>query len=164
MLFHPQGRIAKWLHWMFEASLVIKGLLAAVESLGGIGLLFTPNLSIIDFVGWLTQHKLTQTPIEDMAVWVKHATQVFPMQVQHFYAIYLLAHGALKFTMVIMLARRIVWAYPAAMVVLAGFVIYQMTEFFAAGSLGFLALSVLDTAMIILVYREWGILKATAAA
>ena len=164
MLFRPEGRIAKWLHWMFEASLVIKGLLAAVESLGGIGLLFTPNLSIIDFVGWLTQHKLTQTPTEDMAVWVKHATQVFPMQVQHFYAIYLLAHGALKFTMVIMLARRIVWAYPAAMVVLVGFVIYQMTEFFAAGALGFLALSVLDTAMIILVYREWGILKATAAA
>ena len=87
---------------------------------------------------------------------------IFPIQVQHFYALYLLGHGVLKFFMVIMLARRIVWAYPAAMVVLAGFVIYQMTEFFAAGTLGFLALSVLDTLMIVLVYREWGILKAKA--
>ena len=163
MLFRPESRVGKWLHWLFEASLIFKGLLAAGESLGGFGLLLTPNLSIINFVGWLTQHKLTQTPNEDMAVWVKHAAEVFPMHVQHFYAIYLLAHGALKFTMVIMLARRIVWAYPAAMVVLAGFVIYQMTEFFAAGTLGFLALSVLDTLMIVLVYREWGILKAKAA-
>ena len=61
--------------------------------------------------------------------------------------------------MVIMLWRRILWGYPAAMVVLAGFVIYQMTEFFIGHSLGFLALSCLDTAMIVLVFREWNVLK-----
>lgn len=162
MLFRPESRVGKWLHWLFEASLIVKGLLAASESLGGIGLLLTPNLTII-FVGWLALHRLTQTPNEDMAVWVKHAAEVFPMHLQHFYALYLLAHGALKFTMVLMLARRIVWAYPAAMVVLAGFVIYQGMEFVTRGSIVLLCLALLDSLMIALVYREWGVLKAKAA-
>lgn len=159
MLINPASRLGKWLHWLFEASLVLKGLFAAGESLGGLGLLLTPNMTIINFVGWLTRHNLTQQPDADMAQWVQHLTQAFPIQVQHFYAFYLLAHGAIKFAMVIMLARRILWAYPGAMLLLAGFVVYQMTEFLAHGSLAFLALSCLDTIMIVLVYREWGVLK-----
>ncbi len=159
MLVSPYGTLSKWLHWLFEASLVIKGLFAAGETFSGLGLLLTPYGVVITFWGWLTHHQLTQDPNDAMALWFQHLTQVFPIQLQHFYALYLLGHGALKFAMVIMLARRILWAYPAAMVVLAGFVIYQMSEFIAAGSLGFLLLSALDSAMIVLVYREWGVLK-----
>ena len=163
MPVRTDGLLAKWLHWLFEASLVIKGLLAAVESLGGLGLLLTPNQTIIGLVSWLTYHKLAQSPADDMAQWVKHVAIGFPMHLQHFTALYVLAHGALKFTMVIVLARRIVWGYPVSMAILIGFVIYQMREFLALGALPFLLLSVLDTAMIILVYREWGILKQERA-
>ena len=164
MLVHPDGVLSKWLHWLFEASLVIKGLLAAGETLSGLGLLLTPNLTIINFVSWLTYHKLAQSPADDMANWVQHVANGFPVHLQHFTALYLLAHGALKFAMVIMLWRRILWAYPAAMVVLAGFVIYQMAELLSGGSIGFLLLSGLDSAMIVLVYREWGMLKLKQAA
>ncbi len=159
MLVKPYGILSKWLHWLFEASLVIKGLFAAGETLGGIGLLLMPNLTIIAFVGWLTNHELAQTPNDDMALWFKTLTDAFPVQVQHFYALYLLGHGALKFAMVIMLARRILWAYPAAMVVLAGFVIYQATEFVTYGSVVLLGLALLDSLMIVLVFREWNMLK-----
>jgi uncharacterized membrane protein len=159
MLVSPYSRLSKWLHWLFEASLVIKGLLAFGETMGGFGLLLTPNLTILNFVGWLVGHRLTQTPDEDMAQWFHHLAETFPIQLQHFYALYLLGHGALKFAMVIMLARRILWAYPAAMVVLAGFVIYQTTEFLTHGSLILLALSFFDGFMIVLVYREWNMLK-----
>ena len=164
MPIRPDGLLAKWLHWLFEASLVIKGLLAAGESLGGLGLLWTPNQTIIGFVSWLTYHKLAQSASDDMAQWVKHVAEGFPVPLQHFTALYLLAHGALKFALVIMLARRIVWGYPVAMAILTGFVMYQMREFFTRGSLPFLLLSCLDSAMIVLVYREWGILKLRRAA
>jgi len=164
MLVDPYGRLSKWLHWLFEASLVIKGLLAAGETFSGFGLLLAPHGVVISLWAWLTHHQLTQNPSEDMTLWFKNLTDNFPVHVQHFYAIYLLAHGALKFAMVIMLARRILWAYPAAMAVLAGFVIYQMTEFFAAGALGFLLLSFLDSAMIVLVFREWNMLKLKRSA
>ena len=159
MLINPGSRLGKWLHWIFEASLVIKGLLAFGEVLGGLGLLLTPNLAILHFVGWLTHHKLTQTPSEDMAVWARHLADAFPLEVQHFYAIYMLLHGSLKLTMVAMLARRIVWAYPFAILVLAGFVIYQVTEFALHGGLVLLALTAFDNVMIVLVWREYQVLR-----
>ena len=162
MLLSPASRIGRWLHWLFEASLLFKGLLAAGETLSGIGLLLTPNRSILSFVGWLTRHELTQDPSDDMARWFEHLAASFPIQTQHFFALYLLGHGALKFTMVLMLARRIVWAYPLAMAVLAGFVTYQVAEWAAHGSIPLLLLSGLDTLMIVLVWREWGILKMVA--
>jgi len=163
MLVSPYGKLSKWLHWLFEASLVIKGAFAAGETLSGLGLLLTPHGLLLTLWGWLTNHQLTQDPNDDMAQWFHHLADIFPVHVQHFYAIYLLAHGALKFGMVIMLARRILWAYPAAMIVLAGFVIYQATEFVTQGSLVLLALSCLDALMIVLVYREWNMLKLATA-
>jgi uncharacterized membrane protein len=159
MLINPASRMGKWLHWLFEASLILKGLFAAAETLGGLGLLLTPNMTIIGFVGWLTTYNLAQQPDADMAKWAQHLTQVFPIQVQHFYAFYLLAHGAIKLAMVGMLARRILWAYPGAMVLLAGFVVYQLSEFLTHDSWTFLALSFFDSVMIALVYREWSVLK-----
>ncbi len=159
MLVSPYGRLSKWLHWLFEASLVIKGLLAAGETFSGLGLLLTPHGVVLGLWGWLTNHKLTQNPSDDMALWFQHLADIFPVHLQHFYALYLLGHGALKFAMVIMLARRILWAYPAAMAVLACFVVYQGIEFLTQGSLVLLALALLDSFMIVLVYREWNMLK-----
>ncbi len=159
MLINPASRMGKWLHWLFEASLVLKGLFAAGESLSGVGLLLTPHGALVQLWGWLTHHDLTQDKSADMARWVQHMTETFPVHVQNFYAFYLLGHGAIKFVMVIMLARRILWAYPGAMVLLAGFVLYQLTEFLTHGSLTFLILSFLDSVMIVLVYREWSVLK-----
>jgi uncharacterized membrane protein len=159
MIVNPYGTLSKWLHWLFEASLVIKGAFAAGETLSGLGLLLTPHGLLLNVWAWLTHHQLTQNPNEAMAQWFQHLADVFPVHVQHFYAIYLLAHGGLKFAMVIMLARRILWAYPAAMVILAGFVIYQATEYVTQGSLVLLALACLDAFMIVLVFREWNMLK-----
>lgn len=169
MLINPGSRLGKLLHWIFEASLVIKGLLALGEALGGMGLLLTPNIAIIKFVGWLTRHHLAQTPGEDMAVWAKHLTETFPMGLQHFiadqhfYAVYMLIHGAIKFTMVFMLAWRVVWAYPIAMLVLAAFVVYQVSEYFLHGGVVLLILTMFDTIMIVLVWREYQILKQIQA-
>jgi uncharacterized membrane protein len=163
MYVNPASRLGRWLHWLFEASLILKGLLAGGESLGGLGLLFTPNLTVLTFVGWLLQHHLTDNPQADLAQVVQGLAAKFTTVDQHFYALYLLGHGAVKFLMVVMLSRRILWAYPGAMLVLAGFVAYQFDEFLAAGHLGFLVLSVLDAFMIGLVWREWNVLRLRRA-
>ena len=163
MLVSPYSRLSIWLHWLFEASLVLKGLFAAGETLSGLGLLFTPHGVLLALWAWLTHHQLTQGPDDNMTVWFRHLSETFPLNLQHFYALYLLGHGALKFTMVLMLSRRILWAYPAAVAVLAGFVVYQATEFVTQGSLVLLALAVLDAVMILLVLREWNMLKLKQA-
>ena len=163
MMFTPTSTVGRWLHWLFEASLLLKGLLAFGETMSGLGLVLTPNHAILWFVTWMTSHELTQDPTDDMALWFEHIADNFPIATQQFYAFYLLGHGALKFTMVLMLQRRILWAYPAAMVVLAGFVVYQLFEFVAHGSTILLGLAALDSLMIVLVWREWGILKLVKA-
>jgi uncharacterized membrane protein len=155
MLAANAARLARWLHQLFEASLVIKGLLAASEAVAGLGLWLTPNKSILLLVIWLTRNEIAQDPSDEMAIWFRHAAEAFPIQTQHFYALYLLAHGLLKLLMVGMLARRVLWAYPAAMAVLAGFVLYQMHQWTQSHSSVLFLLSGFDLFMIGLVWREF---------
>lgn len=147
--------LALWLHRLFRASLLLKGLLAGAETIAGLGLLLTPNLAILTLVSWLTRNELTQDPTDAMARWFRHAAEVFPIQTQHFYAWYLGTHGALKLVMVLLLARGVRWAYPAAMLVLGGFVTYQVHHWTVTHSPALLLLSAFDLAMIALIWHEW---------
>jgi uncharacterized membrane protein len=152
--------VARLLHWLFEASLVIKGLLTSAESVAGLGLLIAPNVLVARLVYWLTHFEITDQPTDTMASWTLRAVEQFPVSTQHFYGYYLMAHGGLKLAMVFMLWRRILWAYPGSMVVLGGFVAYQIGDFFHTGSPFLLLLSSFDMVMIGLVWQEWRALRA----
>ena len=147
--------LARFLHPLFEASLVVKGALAASEGLAGLGLLITTNARILAFVDWLTRSEIVQDPQDKMALVARHLTEGLSIQSQHFYALYLCAHGGLKLLMVVLLARGVRWAYPAAMALLAGFVLYQMEHWMQTHAAPLLILSGFDTIMIALVWREW---------
>jgi uncharacterized membrane protein len=155
---------ARVLHWLFEASLVIKGGLCSAEFLGGLGLLIAPNVLIARFVYWLTHYEIAEDPTDTLAAWTQRAMESFPVSTQGFYGWYLLLHGGLKLGMVVMLWARILWAYPAAMVVLSGFVIYQLFEFVHSGSPFLLLLAVFDLFMIGLIWQEYKAMKAKRAA
>ena len=164
---HPprsEGRIARWLHRLFGATLLIKGSLAASEALTGLALLVTANGAILGIATWLTRNELAQDPQEGWALWVERAAAAFPIETQHFYAFYLLAHGGLKLGMVLLLARRVMWAYPASVVVLAGFIAYQLNHWSHTHATALLVLSGLDALMIGLVIREYRALRAANAA
>jgi uncharacterized membrane protein len=96
------------LHWLFEASLAIKGTLTALEALAGLGLLLTPNPLIARFVFWITHFEIAEDPTDTLATWTMRAVEQFPVGTQHFYALYLLAHGGLKLLMVFLLWRRVI--------------------------------------------------------
>lgn len=157
-------RWSRWLHWIFETSLLIKGLLAAGEGFGGLGLLLAPNTAIATLVDWMTRVELVQDPTDRVALWLQHTAATFSIETQHFYALYLCLHGGIKLTMVLGLARRVLWAYPAAMVILAGFVAYQMHRVTLSPSPMLLALSGFDTLMIVLVWREYRLMRAARVA
>ena len=154
---------ARVLHWLFEASLLIKGLLCSAETLSGVGLLLTPNALIARFVYWMTHYEIAADPQDSLANWTRRAVEQFPVDTQAFYGWYLLAHGGLKLAMVVMLWARVLWAYPAAMVVLAGFVIYQVAESIHVGSPLLMLLAVFDAFMIWLIWQEYKALKAEFA-
>ncbi|MBS0563103.1 MAG: DUF2127 domain-containing protein [Proteobacteria bacterium] len=155
---------ARILHWLFEASLAIKGILCAIETLSGLGLLLTPNPLVARMVYWATHLHLAADPYDTMADLTRQAVDFFPLHIQSFYGWYLLAHGGLKLAMVVMLWLRILWAYPAAMLVLVGFVLYQLTEFVHAGSPVLLLLAFFDFFMVGLVWQEYRVLRTARAA
>ena len=161
MLRHNRDKL---LHWLFEASLAIKGLLCASETLAGLGLLLTPNLLIARFIFWVTHFEIAEDPTDTLANLTLRALDYFPIGTQHFYAFYLLAHGGLKLTIVLLLWRRVLWAYPAGMAVLTGFVAFQIYEFLHAGSPFLLLLALFDCVMIVLVWLEWRALKVAVPA
>lgn len=159
MTYLPQSRHPKILHWLFDASLVIKGLLCSAETLAGIGLLFAPNALIARLLYWLTHFKIAEKPGDSLAAWTQRAVEQFPIGTQDFYGWYLLAHGGLKLTLVVMLWARIKWAYPVGMAVLGCFVAYQLAEFIHTGSPFLLLLAVFDLFMIGLIWQEYWVLQ-----
>lgn len=149
------ARVARWLHDLFEASLVLKGALAMVEALAGLVLWLLPHDGVPRLVHWLAEIQLVHHRVETMAAWAEARAAEFSISSQHFYALYLLSHGGLKIGLVLALARGYRWAYPAAMVLLAAFIAYQMHHWAETRAPVLLFLSGFDAVMIWLVLQEW---------
>ena len=64
---------ARLWHWLFEMSLMIKGLLCAAETLAGLGLLLAPNAMVARLIYWLTHYEITDQPGDTMAAWTQRA-------------------------------------------------------------------------------------------
>lgn len=155
----------RWLHDLFEASLLLKALLAAAEAAAGLSLFALPNGHVSALAGWLARYEITHDRHEWPLVALERGLAGFSIESQHFYAWYLTSHGLLKLVMVALLVRKVSWAYPASMVVLAGFVAYQVHQWLLTGSMPLLVLTAFDVLVFALVWREYrGIRAARAAA
>ncbi len=159
----PSPLFRRVVHALFEASLAIKAALCSAELVAGLGLLFVPVQRVNDLVFWLTHFQIADDPSDPLANWSRHAIGQFTSGTEQFYGWYLLAHGGLKLVMVAMLWRKVVWAYPVSMAVLAGFVLYQGSEFVTHGSPFLLVLSCFDLFMIWLVWQEYRLLRGKVA-
>lgn len=157
-------RTAAWvhglLHRLFTATLAVKGSLAAIEAAVGawlwVSLRFplASQLPVEGSIAWLNRHELTLGPHDPLVQWSAEQVPQLPLSADSFYYFYLVMHGVLKLAMVLLLARRVRWAYPAAMALLAFFVAYQFHEFTSSRSLYLLMLCGFDSFMIGLVWRE----------
>ncbi|MDO5646522.1 DUF2127 domain-containing protein [Paracoccus sp. (in: a-proteobacteria)] len=153
-MHHRRGRYGV-LHGLFQASIAMKAAFATLETLSGAALLWASNDALIGLVDWLTHAELIEDPTAPVAGWLVAQAARFDASSQHFYALYLLGHGAIKLVVLALLARRISFAYPLAMVAFAGFVVYQLHRWTLTGSPVMLALSAFDGLVIWLTWREW---------
>jgi uncharacterized membrane protein len=79
----------------------------------------------------------------------------FSVSSQHFYAFYLLSHGLVKVALVIGLLRNKLWAYPASLVVLSLFIVYQVYRYSYTHSMGLIVLTVFDVFVMFLIWHEY---------
>jgi uncharacterized membrane protein len=143
------------LHQTFELSILLKGAFAALEALGGLLLWLIGPTTILSFVTWLTQAEVSEHPSDLVARSLLHWAHGFSIEVEHFYAIYLLTHGLVEIVLVAGLLRGARWAYPTSLAVMAAFVVYQLYRFSFTHGPGLLVLTVFDLLVIALIWREW---------
>ncbi len=145
---------------LFRVSVILKGLDALVEIAGGIALWSITPEFVVRLVRLLTRDEISEDPRDLVANFLRREASHLSLAGEHFMALYLLAHGVIKAAVVIALLRNKLWAFPAAIVVFAGFIAYQLYRFTFTGSFGLVALSVFDVFVIWLVWLEYHALKS----
>ncbi len=147
------------IHQIFQIGVLLKGAHAAIEVVGGVVLAVVSTNTIVAVVNALTQEELIEDPTDFVATHLLAYAQHFSVSKQHFYAFYLLGHGVVKLLLVIGLLNRKYWSYPASLVALALFVIYQLYRFSHTHSLGLIVLSAFDLVVMVLIWHEYRLMR-----
>jgi uncharacterized membrane protein len=149
----------KSIYAIFEASIILKGLNAIGEIVGGIVALIISQEFVIRLTLFLTQGELSEDSNDRLANYLIHSAQQFSVSSKHFLAIYLLSHGVIKLGLVIGLLKNKLWAYPVSILVFALFILYQIYRFYFTHSVWLIALTVFDLIVIWLVWHEYNRLR-----
>jgi uncharacterized membrane protein len=171
-MFKPKDTLDR----VFEIGIIGKGLNGIAELLGGLLLLFVTTDRIRHLARALTEGELSEDPHDLIARYLLHTADGLTGSAVIFGAAYLLLHGAVKVMLVIALLLNRLWAYPTMIIVLLIFIGYQLYRIALQPSVGLIALTVFDAAIVALTWREYrrqrrrpddhasGIAEATSAA
>ncbi len=147
------------IHFLFKIGVVIKGIDGALEAIAGFALFFTSTAVLRNLVDWLTAGELQEDPTDFVATHVVHFFQHLSVNTKYFAAIYLLVYGIVKIGLVAGLLRGKLWAYPTALIVLGLFLAYQIYRFSHTHSLLLGFFSLIDLAILVLIWRDYRYLK-----
>lgn len=147
------------IHKVFEISVVLKGVHALIESIGGIALYLVSTATIQSWVNFVTQEELNEDPGDFIAMHLLDFAQNFSIDSREFYGFYLLSHGTIKLVLVLGLLREKRWSYPASLAALALFIVYQLYRYSYTHSLGLIVLTIFDIFVIALIWHEYGLVR-----
>jgi uncharacterized membrane protein len=147
------------IHKVFEISVWLKGAHALIESIAGFALYLVSTATIISWVNFLTQEELIHDPNDFIATHLHDFAQTFSVSTQAFYAFYLLSHGLIKILLVVGLLRGKLWSYPASLVALALFIVYQLYRYSCTQSFGLIVLTIFDVFVIALIWHEYRLVR-----
>lgn len=142
------------IHRLFKLGVLLKGVDGGLELLGGIIFLLTDPRTLGRVVFFLTAHEISEDPGDLIANALRAASRHISQDTALFASAYLLAHGVVKLVLVSGLLRGRHWAYPAALWFLGAFVAYESYRFALDRSPGLLLLTLLDLAVMLLIWRE----------
>ena len=143
----------------FRISIVLKGLHALFEILGGTLLYVIHPDTIQKFVSRLTQNELLEDRRDLIASTLQRAAEHLSIGAKTFAAFYLLSHGVIKLLLVIELLRNRLWAYPASLAMFGVFIVYQLYRYSHTHSIVLIILTVFDLLVMWLIWREYRIVR-----
>jgi len=150
----------KEIFYLFEGSVILKGIHAAIEIILGFFILFISRNFIIRTILKITDGELSEDPKDFISNYLVHASQNYSISSKHFIAFYLLSHGIIKGILVFNLLKKRLWAYPVSMVVFGIFMIYQIIRYTYTHSVWLIIFTIFDVFVIWLIWHEYKIQKS----
>jgi uncharacterized membrane protein len=157
------GRLARWLHGSYLFSLGMQALIGGSQLVVAIVLQIAQQTGELTEVAHWTAHVLATDTPDPLAASLLRAVHDFSIHPHTFWSVYLIGHGLLNLGVVLALLAKKPWAHPASIVVLTGFIAYQLDRYHLSHAPVLLLLSVFDFVVILLVWREWRELKRSRA-
>jgi uncharacterized membrane protein len=154
-----QTQSSKGLHRLFELAIFVKGVDGALETIGGLLILFVPLRSLDTVVRWLMTHELSESH-DRLANAAVHLLDSLSLDTKLFASMYLVGHGLVKIFLVYALWREKLWAFPAALWFIALFVVYQLYRYTHTHSTALLIFALLDMCVGWFIWREYLARKA----
>jgi uncharacterized membrane protein len=142
-------------HRLFLLTVLAKGALGLIQIATAIALLLGIMNRLPAIIQTLIRNEMATDPTDFVANRLLLLLNALPGVDIQFYTIYFAAHGLLHIVVVAALLIGASWAYPAAIAVLAAFVVYQGVEWLAVGGTMLLVLSAIDLVVITLTLLEW---------
>lgn len=159
--YHPSSLFDK----IFEGGIIIKGITGLLEFIGGLLLFFVPLSALHQFLVIVTQKELIEDPHDKIATFLLQSTDHLGGGNTAFLIIYLWIHATIKLVAVIGILRNQLWAYPFSLVSLGILLLYQLYHIvFISPSVGMIGLSIFDSAVLWLIWREYGKVKRLQSA
>jgi len=139
----------------FDVGLLIKGIDALVEIIGGIALIFLTPDRLNTLITLISKGELSEDPTDFLMNYLVTFGHSFSVSSLQFVMFYLLSHGIVKMIVILSLWYKKPWAYPLSVVVFVLFIAYQMYHYTISHSIFLLLLTVLDIIMIVLTILEY---------
>lgn len=154
----PEAQLETHIYQGFWISVILKGLISLLEMLAGFLVLAIPDTVVVGATQYIVTSGLLGSASGFLATLLIHAVQSLE-NAELFVAFYLFSRGLIKVLLVIALLRNKLWAYPASLVVLALFVVYQVYQIITIHSLIVSAITIFDLVVMYFIWREYQIVK-----
>jgi uncharacterized membrane protein len=86
----------QYVHRLFAASVLIKGVDGVLETIGGILFMFVSPKALNSVVAFLTAHELSEDPDDWFTTTLRHVVHNLSSDTKLFVSAYLVAHGFIK--------------------------------------------------------------------
>jgi uncharacterized membrane protein len=126
-----------------------------LEIVGGILWYLVSPSQINRLILFLTSHELSEDPGDVIANLLIKGARHLSVGTKLFGSFYLVSHGIIKVGIVISLWKRKLWAYPAAIVFFAVFILYQVYRYHYSRSIWLVFLTIFDVLIVILTWLEY---------
>lgn len=149
--FRPKTLLDK----TYEIGLIVKAIDGTFELIGGILVLTLSRSTFLHITNFFAQEVFENNSDNFIAHAIEKTGHHLASGQTTFAALFLLTHGLVKVGLVTALLLNKLWAYPWALVILSLFLVYQIYLLITKPTFGMAFLTVLDAAIIYLVWREW---------